>query len=55
MIHDHHLEHCPECGSAVLVHLAGAEQTHYQYELVDKPIVLHAHQSHRYWCASCNR
>ncbi len=55
VLHAHHLDRCPDCSGGALVHLAGAEQTHYQYELVEKPIVLHAHQSHMYWCAVCDR
>jgi len=54
-LHAHQLDRCPNCAEDALVPLAGAEQTHYQYELVEKPIVLHAHQSHAYWCASCDR
>ena len=55
VVHDHHLDDCPNCTGTSLVHLAGGEQTHYQYELVEQPIVLHAHQSHVYWCACCDR
>ena len=55
VIHDHRLDRCPTCASDRLFHFAGAEQTHYQYELVEKPILLHAHQSHLYSCAVCNQ
>ena len=51
VIHAHYLDCCPSCASPHLFHFAGAEQTHYQYELVDYPILLHAHQSHLYNCA----
>ena len=55
VVHDHHLDRCPDCTGDSLVHLAGGEQTRYQYELVEKPVMLHAHQSHVYWCATCDR
>lgn len=55
VIHTHPLDRCPGCGGHRLVHVAGGEQTRYQYELVEKPILLHAHQSPLYWCASCDR
>lgn len=55
IVHAHHLDRCPSCASPHLFHLAGAEQTHYQYELVEKPILLHAHQSHLYSCVDCDR
>ena len=48
VVHAHRLDRCPSCASPHLFHLAGAEQTHYQYELVEKPVLLHAHQSHLY-------
>jgi transposase len=51
VVHAHRLACCPDCADDTLLHLAGAEQTHYQYELVEKPILLHAHQSHLYWSA----
>ena len=35
VIHDHRLDRCPTCASDRLFHFAGAEQTHYQYELVE--------------------
>ena len=53
VIHAHPLDRCPSCASPHLFHFAGAEQTHHQYELVEKPILLHAHQSHLYSCADC--
>ena len=55
VLHAHHLDRCPDCAGEALVHLAGEEQVHYQYELVAKPIALHAYQSHKYWCACCDR
>ena len=55
VVHAHRLDRCPSCASPHLFHLAGAEQTHYQYELVEKPVLLHAHQSHLYGCAICHQ
>ena len=55
VVHDHHLDRCPVCSGDHLIHLAGGQQTRYQYELVEKPILLHAHQSQVYWCAACDR
>ena len=54
VLHANHLDRCPDCAGESLVHLAGEEQVHYQYELVAKPIALHAYQSHKYWCACCD-
>jgi len=55
VIHDYYLDCCPACAGDGLHPLSGAEQIHYQYELVAQPIQLHAHQSHLYWCADCNQ
>ena len=35
--HAYSLDRCPSCASPHLFHFAGAEQTHYQYEWVEKP------------------
>ena len=53
--HTHRLEACPQCQGSHLVPLPGAEQTAYQYELVERPILLHAHQRQAGWCAQCNQ
>jgi|TARA_Y100000310_G_scaffold224824_1_gene226704 transposase len=55
VIHAHHLDCCPSCASPHLFHFAGAEHTHYQYELVEQPILLHAHQSRLYSCIDCDQ
>ncbi len=55
VVHAHRLDCCPSCASPHLFHFAGAEQTHYQYELVEKPIRLHAYQSHLYGCSVCHQ
>ena len=39
VVHAHRLACCPDCADDTLLHLAGAEQTHYQYELVEKPFL----------------
>ena len=52
--HDYRLDYCPSCADQALVPLADSGPVHYQYELVDKPIVLHAHQAQAYWCATCD-
>lgn len=53
--HTHRLDHCPQCRNAHLIHLVGAEMTSYQYELVDRPILLHAHQRQAYACTHCHQ
>jgi transposase len=52
--HTHDLETCPQCAGQALELVPGAEKTTYQYELVDQPILLHAHQRQAYWCAACH-
>lgn len=53
VIHDYSLSCCPSCGKEALHPLPGGEQIHYQYELVDQPIQLHAHRSEQYACSAC--
>ena len=53
--HTYGLEACPQCAGVHLEVLPGAEKTTYQYELVDQPILLHAHQVHAYWCLDCQK
>lgn len=53
-IESHRLDCCPDCAHSTLVEQPDQKRTHYQYELAEKPIVLHAHQSHAYWCTSCD-
>ncbi|MGY8880474.1 MAG: IS66 family transposase [Dehalococcoidia bacterium] len=52
--HEYPLDRCPACADQSLVPIADGGQIHYQYELVERPIVLHAHQAHAYWCATCD-
>ena len=52
--HDYRLDRCPACADQSLVPVVEGQQIHYQYELVERPIVLHAHRAHAYWCASCD-
>ena len=53
--HRYGLEACPQCAGVHLEALPGAEKTTYQYELVHRPILLHAHQAHAYWCPACQK
>ncbi len=52
--HEYRLDRCPSCADQALVPVADGQQIHYQYELVESPIALHAHQAHAYWCATCD-
>jgi hypothetical protein len=52
--HEYRLDRCPTCADQTLVPLADDAQIHYEYELVEKPIILHAHQAHGYWRATCD-
>lgn len=54
-IHTHALTQCPGCTGTSLIELPDVGRTQYQYELVEKPILLHAHQAGRYWCPDCER
>jgi len=51
--HTYDLDTCPKCAGVHLEVLPGAEKTTYQYELVEQPILLHAHQTQAYWCPDC--
>ena len=53
--HIYELDTCPHCASLDLEVWPGAEKTTYQYELVDQPIRLHAHQRPAYWCPDCHK
>jgi hypothetical protein len=55
VVHEHHLRACPSCARRPLQPLADGQQVHYQYELVEKPVVLHAHRLHGAWCPFCQR
>ena len=54
VVHDYYLDRCPACGGDALHALPDGEQIHYQYELVDQPIQLHAHRSQHYVCSACH-
>jgi len=53
--HTYDLSACPRCAGHALDLIPGAENIAYQYELVDQPIVLHAHQRPAYWCGDCRK
>ena len=53
--HTYTLDMCPNCGGEHLEELDGVEQIRFQYELVEKPVVLTAHQGFSYWCADCQK
>ena len=53
--HTYDLSACPRCAGHALDRIPGAEKIAYQYELVDQPIVLHAHQRPAYWCGDCQQ
>ena len=52
--HAHELELCPGCGGDSILLLPGGSKWHFQFELVEKPIVLHAHEAFAYWCDDCD-
>ena len=54
-IHTHTLTQCPGCAGQSLIVLPDVGRTTYQYEIVEKPIQLHAHQAGCYWCPACER
>ncbi len=54
VVHEYRLDCCPACADQSLVPVVKGQQIHYQYELAERPIVLHAHQAHAYWCATCD-
>jgi len=51
--HGYVLDVCPKGCASDLVLIPGATKTHYQYELVDKPVRLHAHQLFGCYCPDC--
>ena len=53
--HTYTLQSCPTCASESLEPLDGEGKICFQYELVEKPVVLHAHQALAYWCAQCGQ
>ena len=52
--HGHTLDDCPKCHSAELLLLPEATKVHYQYELVENPVKLHANVLFGYWCPDCD-
>ena len=52
--HEHFLDSCPKGCSSDLVLIPEATKTHYQYELVDKPVLLHAHHVVGCYCPDCD-
>jgi transposase len=53
--HTYELATCPHCASVHLEVWPGAEKITYQYELINQPIRLHAHQRPAYWCSDCRK
>jgi hypothetical protein len=51
--HAHVLDDCPHGGDSPLIPLHDQTKVLFQYELVDKPVELHAHLAFGYWCESC--
>ena len=54
MQHEHFLDSCPKGCSSDLVLIPEATKTHYHYELVDKPVLLHAHHVVGCYCPDCD-
>ncbi len=52
--HGYTLDFCPKGCSSDLVLIPEATKTDYQYELVDKPVLLHAHHRFGYYCPDCD-
>ncbi len=53
-VHDHTLDHCPDCGGA-LARAKAAPRVIQQAELVEKPIRIDEHRAHAYGCRRCRR
>ncbi len=53
-VHDHTLDHCPDCGGA-LARVKAAPRVIQQAELVEKPIRIDEHRAHAYGCRRCRR
>lgn len=51
--HGHQLDECPNGGEGKLILLPEETKIVYQYELVEKPVLLHAHLVFGYWCTEC--
>ena len=51
--HGHILDSCPKGCSSDLGLIPEATKTYYQYELVDKPVLLHAHHVFGCYCPDC--
>ncbi len=51
--HRHELDFCPGCGGESILLVPEASKWRFQFELVEKPIVLHAHEAFAYWCDDC--
>mgnify|MGYP001200322203 CR=1 FL=1 len=49
----HILDFCPKGCSSDLVLIPDATKIYYQYELVDKPVLLHAHHVFGCYCPDC--
>ncbi len=53
-VHDHTLDHCPDCGGD-LAGARAAPRVIQQAELLEKPIRIDEHRAHAYWCRRCRR
>jgi len=51
--HGYTLDECPYSGAGTLFPLPDKTKIVYQYELVERPVLLHAHMSFAYWCTEC--
>mgnify|MGYP002806649654 CR=1 FL=1 len=52
--HEHFLDSCPKGCSSDLVLIPEVTKTHDHYELVDKPVLLHAHHVVGCYCPDCD-
>ena len=53
-LHDYTLDECPHGGTVDLIPLPADTKILYQYELVEKPVLLHAHLACACWCEGCD-
>jgi transposase len=53
--HGYELGECPNGGEGRLILLPEETKIVYQYELVEKPVLLHAHLAFGYWCTECEK
>jgi len=51
--HGYELDECPKGSEGELILVPEVTKVLFQYELVEKPVRLHAHLAFGYWCAEC--